>query len=158
MVRSRDQDDVEVLLLEHLAIVGIGARSFLRGLSAGDDFRSLGQHLLVDVAERDDLDGRDLNEAEEVGLAVPAAADQADPLCLVAGESGCVFAADRKRQACGRRGVEKVATVHGFVLCQSGFFELTSGWSLTYEMRFALVRTLPRGNGLHAAPRRAKGQ
>ena len=43
----------------------------------------LGEHLLVDVAERDDLDRRDLDQPEQVALAVPAGADQADPLARV---------------------------------------------------------------------------
>ena len=80
VVGRGDQDDVEVLLLEHLAVVGVGARLLLRGLPRGDHLGGLGQHLLVDVAQRDDLDRRDLDQPEQVALAVPAAADQADAL------------------------------------------------------------------------------
>ena len=87
VVGRGDQDDVEVLLLEHLAVVGVGARLLLRGLPAGDHVGGLGQHLLVDVAQRDDLDRRDLDEPEQVALAVPAAADQADARRLRVGEA-----------------------------------------------------------------------
>ena len=78
VVGRGDQHDVEVLLLEHLAVVAVGARLLLRGLARGDHLGGLGQHLLVHVAQRDDLDRRDLDQAEQVALAVPAAADQAD--------------------------------------------------------------------------------
>ncbi len=78
MVGSRDQHKVEILLLEHLAIVGIGPRRLLRRLAVADKIRSLGEHVLIDVAQRDDLDGGDLDQADQIALAIPAAADQAD--------------------------------------------------------------------------------
>ena len=87
VVGRGDQDDVQVLFLEHLAVVGVGARSLLRGLPVGDDLGGLGQHLLVDVAQRNDLDRRDLDQPEQVGLAVPAAADQAHAFGFPAGRS-----------------------------------------------------------------------
>ena len=74
--------------LEHLAVVGVGARLLLRGLPRGDHVGRLGEHAAVDVAERDDLDRRDLDEPEQVALAVPAAADQADARGLLVGCSG----------------------------------------------------------------------
>ena len=42
--------------------------------------------LLIHVAERDDLDRRDLNEPEQIVLAIPAAADESDPLGLLIGD------------------------------------------------------------------------
>ena len=114
VVGRGDQDDVEVLLLEHLAVVGVGARLLLRGLAGGDHVGGLGQHLLVDVAERDDLDGRDLDEPEQVALAVPAAADQADALCLWCGECrrrGRSPAAERANPP-KSPGLEEFATIH----------------------------------------------
>ena len=56
---------------------------FLRGLAAGDHVGRVGQHLLVDIAERDDFHRRDLDQAEEIALAVPAATDQADAFALI---------------------------------------------------------------------------
>ena len=85
VVGRGDQDDVQVLLLEHLAIVGIGARGLLRGLARGGHLGGMGEHLLVDVAEGNDLDRSDLDQPEQVGLAVPAGADQPDPLRLRGG-------------------------------------------------------------------------
>ena len=58
----------------------------------GDDVGGLGQHLLVDVAERDDLDRRDLDQPEQVALAVPAAADQPHPLGFSAGRAETIRA------------------------------------------------------------------
>jgi hypothetical protein len=43
----------------------------------------LGEHLLVDVAERDDLDRRNLDQPQQVALAIPAGADQPNPRPLV---------------------------------------------------------------------------
>ena len=80
VVGRADQHDVEVLLLEHLAIVAVGARRLLRRLPRRDQLGGLGEHPAVDIAQRDDLDRRDLDQPEEVGLAVPAGADQADAL------------------------------------------------------------------------------
>ena len=79
----------------------------------GDDLGGLGQHLLVDVAERDDLDRRDLDQPEQVGLAVPAAADQPDALGFPARKAGSVFASDRECHPRGRGGLNKFATFHG---------------------------------------------
>ena len=103
--------DVEIPLLEHLAIVAVDARPLLRGLARGDEVGGVGHHLLVDVAERHDFDRRDLHEPQQVGLAVPAGADEADPLLRaaellgVSGEPG-----DRER---GGTFLEEVATIHG---------------------------------------------
>ena len=71
---------------------------FLEAWPRGDEIGGLGQHFLVDVAERDDLDGGDLDQPEQVGLAVPSAADQPDPLGFAALKGGSVFSADRESQ------------------------------------------------------------
>ena len=111
--------DVEVLLLEHLAVVAVEPRPLLATSAAGDDVGRLGELLLVDVAQRDDLDRRDLDQAEQVALAVPAAADQADALGLLVGDllgdeallrGG---AAARRDTGSGGRGGDELAAVHG---------------------------------------------
>ena len=79
VVGGRDQDYVEAAGLEHRPVVGISLGRLLRGLPTGDDPRGLGEHRRVDVAERNDFHRRDLDEPQEVALAVPAAADQPDP-------------------------------------------------------------------------------
>ena len=104
------QDDVEVLLAEHLAVVVVGAGLLLRGLARGDDLRRAGQHLFVHVAERDHLDRRHLDQPEQVALAVPAAADEADALLLVCEFSG-IAAEGRQRQSC-RTDLDEFPAVH----------------------------------------------
>ena len=112
VVGRGDQDDVEVLLLEHLAVVAEGPRLLLRGLARGDDLGGLGQHLLVDVAERDDLDRRHLDQAQQVALAVPAGADQADALGLLSLECPGMVS-ERRPGKTGRAGLKKRTTIHG---------------------------------------------
>ncbi len=46
-----DEDDVEVLLLEHVAVVVVGARLLLGGLPRRHDVGGVGEHLLVHVAQ-----------------------------------------------------------------------------------------------------------
>ena len=76
VIGRRDQDDIQVFFLEHFAIIAIGARSFFGRLAVRDHVGGAGQHLLVDVTERHDLDRRDLEQANQVALAIPAAADR----------------------------------------------------------------------------------
>jgi hypothetical protein len=63
--------------LEHLAVVAVGARALLRGLPRRRRCRRPRRASAVDVAQRDDLDRRDLDQPEQVALAVPAGPDQA---------------------------------------------------------------------------------
>ena len=77
-----DEDDVEILLGEHLAIIGIGARTVLRRLALRHSIGRVRQHLLIHIAHRDDLDGRDLDQTKQVGFAVPARSDDADTRLL----------------------------------------------------------------------------
>ena len=94
VVGRADEHDVEVLLLEHLAVVGVGRGGFwLRPLPG--DLDRLGEHVLVRIAEGDDLDRRDLHEPPQVALAVPAGADQADAAGFLVDEFGPVGAERR---------------------------------------------------------------
>jgi len=78
MIGRTHQHDVEVLGVEHLAVVGVSAGPFSGFLALADKIGRSSEHVLVHVAERDYFHGRHLNEAAEVGLAIPSAADQAD--------------------------------------------------------------------------------
>ena len=82
VIRRVDDDDVEVSLFEQGAIVAVDARLLLRGLSGRDDFRGRRHHVAVDIAQRDHFDRRDLHEPQQIALAIPARADQADALRL----------------------------------------------------------------------------
>ena len=105
-------DDVEIFFLEHLAVVGIGARLLLRLLPRGRRCRHLGEHCPIDVAQRDDFDWRDLNESEQVGFAVPAAADETDAQRFHVGEGFEVTAGGQRESGSGA-GVKELTTVHG---------------------------------------------
>ena len=113
VVGRGDQDEVKVFAAEHLAVVGEQRRRLLRLLPRGDQLGRVGEHRLVHVAERDDLDGRDLDQAEEVGLAVPARADQSHAPRLAVVEL-CALAEGRGRQGQARRaGLDELASIHG---------------------------------------------
>ncbi len=115
VVGRRDEDDVEVLLREHLAVVAVGARGLFRRLARGDLGGGIGEHAGIDVTERDHLDGRDLQQPEQVAFAVPPRADQSDPLP----RRGLREAVTRKgRQRQGGAGVfQKGAAIHEDQAC-----------------------------------------
>ena len=85
VIRRPNQDDVQILFGQHLAVIGIGARSLLRFLARSRHLRGIRQHLAVHVAERNNLDRRHLHQSKQVALAIPAAADQphTPPLIVV---------------------------------------------------------------------------
>ena len=112
MIGRGDQHDVEVLFAKHLAVVAIDARGVLGALPGGDDVGRLGEHALVDVAERHDFDGFDLEQAQEVALAVPAGADEADAAGAVGGEELEVRGEGDPGEAGGASSKE-LAAVHG---------------------------------------------
>ncbi len=112
MIRRGDEHNVEVFLLEHLAIVGIGARLLLRDLPSGDHVRGVGEHLLIDVAQRNDLDRRDLDQAKQISLAIPPAADEPDPRRFLIDKLRGKPARGGERQPRGAR-VNELSTIHG---------------------------------------------
>ncbi len=106
VIGRRDEADVEVFLAQHFAVVRKEARALVRGLALRDDIGGAVEHVLVDIAERDDFDRRDLNQAQQIGLAVPACADQADSFGLGLGLQG------------DRGSGEELAAVHGLIVVQ----------------------------------------
>src|SRR5207253_9026200 len=78
-------------------------------LPLGDDLGGLLGLFGIDVAQAGDLDVGDLDEAEQVVLAVPAAADEADARFLV-GRGGEVVAGSEGQA--GAAGGEESAAVH----------------------------------------------
>ena len=71
---------------------------------------AFGEHLLIDIAQRHDLDRRNLNETEQIDLAVPAAADQADARRLAIGEGGV---GGLRQSESGRAGGQEITSIHG---------------------------------------------
>ena len=81
VIRCCDDDDVEPLRCEHLAIVTVERwRTGEPGLRTrrGQPPRLL-QHLRIHVGQRDMLYRRDLHQSVQVELAEPASADDANP-------------------------------------------------------------------------------
>jgi len=106
-----DENDVQVLLFEHLAVIAVRARLLLRCLASGDEFGCALQHPPVHVADRDDFDRGHLDQAAHVGLAVPARADDSDAKRFLLRAVDEVPAEGRCNCA-GRSGLQKLATVH----------------------------------------------
>src|SRR6266850_6988237 len=104
MVRRADEHDVEVLLLEHLAIVPVSARLLLRLLPLARNLHGFGEHVFIRIADGNDLDGCDLNQSPQVTLAIPAGADQADAPGLAVDEVERASAERRERSQRGESG------------------------------------------------------
>src|SRR5438477_5425765 len=78
MIRCADEDDVQILFLEHFAVIVVDARFLFGCLAGGNGLSRLSDHLFIHVAKRNDLHGSDLDGAKQITLAIPAAADQAN--------------------------------------------------------------------------------
>ena len=83
MIWRADEDDVEVLLPQHLAIVLVRTRPLPGRLTRRHEIRRLRHHGAVDITQRDDLDRGHLHKTQEIGLSIPARADEADALLHV---------------------------------------------------------------------------
>ena len=57
VVGRAHQDDIQIFLGEHGAVVAEGARLLVRCLAHGHHFRGFGEHAAIHVAERDHLHG-----------------------------------------------------------------------------------------------------
>src|SRR5665213_1367757 len=105
VIRRGDEADIETALFQHVAIV-VEELRFLTGfLARSHDVRRLGKLLRIHVAKRDDFDGFNLNQPEQIDLAVPAGPDESYaprlPCRLREGCRPC-------REGCG----EKASAIH----------------------------------------------
>ena len=105
MIGRTDEYDNEILLLEHLAVIAVRARFLFGKLARRDHVGAFREHRLVHIAERNDFDRRDLDEAEQIGLPIPPAADQSDAFFRI-GEVCGETAQRRKGEAGG--GAEEI--------------------------------------------------
>ena len=118
VVGGVDEDDVGLFFVEQLLIVLESGWAFFGELSSGDEVGRSVEHLGIDIAETDDIDGRDLNETKEVDLAIPARADEGDALfeiAILAVGSSERTGGGEKRRSCRRDGggiANKRATIH----------------------------------------------
>ena len=78
MVRSRDQNDIEIAGPQHLSVIGERLRPLSIALPRGHHLSRLAEHATIDVTKRNDFHRGDLNEPEQIGLAIPSTADQAN--------------------------------------------------------------------------------
>ena len=105
------QHNVEIFLVQHLPVVPVQPRLFPRFLANRHQVRGVTQHPAIDIAKRDNLDGRDLNQPEQIRFAVPSTADQAHTPRLF-----CVKlhrrAGHRGRREAKGAALKKLATVH----------------------------------------------
>ena len=82
MVGRADEHDVEILLLEHLAIVAV-SRGVFFDFCRWATISAAPFSMLLSTSQSDhDLDRRHLNQPQEIDLAVPPRADQADAIRL----------------------------------------------------------------------------
>ncbi len=88
---------------------------FFESLSRRDELGGLGDHVPIHVAKRDHVHRRNLDEPQQVALAVPAAANQADALARV----GKLFDVPGQPRDGKRRGalLDEVTTIHAHVSC-----------------------------------------
>ena len=105
VIRRRDQDEIEFLLLQHLAVVRVQPRLLAGLLALSRQFGCGLERATVHVAQPYHLDWIDLDQAEEVDLAVPARAHDS----YFAGSGGGSGA--RNQQQAAGRGAHELATV-----------------------------------------------
>jgi len=107
VVGSGDRDSVDRLVFQQLPVVGVDGGLLLGdGLDVG---RCVVQHLLVDVAERHQLDIGLAGDFFDVVFAAAAQADGGDPNGIVRAAKDGIGGDCR-----GRRGDKKVSSVHEF--------------------------------------------
>src|SRR5690349_8742966 len=87
MIRRADQHDIKLLLLEHLAVIAVGARRFGGLLPLAGDLDGLRQHVLVRVAKSDDFNRRNLNQPPQIALPIPPRTYQTDTPWLLRSKS-----------------------------------------------------------------------
>jgi hypothetical protein len=112
VIGGTDQDNVEVLFLEHLAIVGVGARGLFGRLTLAGDFDGSGEHIGIGIADRYHLDGGNLDQTPQIALAVPAGANESDAFGFLLDQLGPVSAEGGQGQTRGGRLEEAAAVDH----------------------------------------------
>ena len=74
-----DQHQFGLRLLQEVAVIAKGLGTLLRLLPLRHDLRSFAKHRLVDITQADNIHRRDLNQSQQVGLAIPTATNQRRP-------------------------------------------------------------------------------
>ena len=112
MIGGSNEHHIQIFLRQHLPVITVGPGLLARLLPLGDQSGRVGQHAAIDIAQRNHVHRGDLNESQQIALAVPTRADQAHPQGFVLGEGR--GNKGRGRQGCAR--LEKLSACHGLVL------------------------------------------
>src|SRR6185437_4135614 len=135
MVRRADQHDVQVLLLEHLPIVGVSPRALMRFLSPRHHLRRLRKPVLIHIAQRDDFNRRNLDQPKQIILAIPSRPDQPHAIRLLLRPIGDISAQHGGRNS-RRAHLQKISSVHGnpsslSSFCLGGSISIGFNWKMT---------------------------
>ena len=114
MIRRADQHNIEVLFLEHFAIIVISAGRLLGFLALAGDLDRLGQHVFVGITNGNDLDGCYLDQSPQIALAIPAGANQTDAFGFFSGEGCGYIAGSGKGNEGSGTSLEELTTIHTF--------------------------------------------
>jgi hypothetical protein len=114
VIRSGDEDDVQIAWPQHLTIVRKRSRPLPAALPAGDNPGGVIQHPRIDIAQGGNFHRGDLNEPQQVTFSVPATADEPHsrgPSRLLSR----LLSMRRRRHKAGRAGAKKIASVHDII-------------------------------------------
>ena len=112
MIRSPDEHHIQILLREHLPVIAIGPGLLAGLLPLGHQRRRVGQHTTIHIAQRNHVHRGNLNESQQVRLAVPTRSNQSHP-------KGFFLSEGRRNKGGGRQGcacLEKLSACHGSLL------------------------------------------
>ena len=115
MIRCADEHEVEFVFLEQRSVIAVGLGAFAGFLPLGHNIGCAGKHCAVHVGQRNHLDGSNLDEPEQIHLAVPTGADQRHALGRAVGDIGGGRGDGRVSQT-SRAGFQKSSTVHALFL------------------------------------------
>ena len=119
MIGRADQHNIEVPFLQHFPVIAVRARRLAGNLAGGHQIGRVGQHPAVNVAERHDLNRGHLEEPEQITLAVPPAADQADAFFGTRNFLGIIVEGTQGQAGCAGD-FEKVAAIHFLIMRPPG--------------------------------------
>ena len=78
VIGSRNQHDVEILLRQHVLVIGVRSRTLLGNLAALKQVSRLVEHPRVHVTEGNHFDRFHVHQLQQVALAVPSRSNQPD--------------------------------------------------------------------------------
>ena len=110
VIGAADQNNVQLFFPQHLAVIAVGTRDLAGLLPLTDQLGRFGQHPAVHVAHRDDVDGRHLNQPEDVVLAIPPGSNQSHAFRFLM-DNVQPLGAQSRHGTRGRRGLQETTAV-----------------------------------------------